>query len=76
MSQPKLQHYLIVIAIALGFMFLMRSHAKNQQPKLAYGSANEHLLQQENHFRNLRQLTFSGENAEAYFSSDLSLIHI
>ena len=70
MSQPKLQHYLIVIAIALGFMFLMRSQAKNQHPKLADGSANEHLLQQENHFRNLRQLTFSGENAEAYFSSD------
>lgn len=27
-------------------------------------------LQQEKHLRNMRQLTFGGENAEAYFSSD------
>jgi len=28
------------------------------------------LLPQEKHFKNLKQLTFGGENAEAYFSSD------
>jgi TolB protein len=31
---------------------------------------NSLLLPGENHLRNLRQLTFAGENAEAYFSSD------
>mgnify|MGYP000026425970 CR=1 FL=1 len=30
-----------------------------------------HLIQEgEEHFKNLRQLTFSGENADAYFSAD------
>ena len=32
--------------------------------------SNELIQSGENHFKNLRQLTFSGENAEAYFSSD------
>src|ERR1700704_4088181 len=33
--------------------------------------ANDPLrLPQEKHLRNIRQLTFGGENAEAYFSSD------
>ncbi len=32
--------------------------------------ADELLLPNEKHFRNLKQLTFGGENAEAYFSSD------
>jgi len=32
---------------------------------------NDYLIQDgETHFKNLRQLTFSGENAEAYFSAD------
>jgi TolB protein len=32
--------------------------------------SNELIQKAENHFKNLRQLTFSGENAEAYFSAD------
>ena len=32
---------------------------------------SDHLIQKgETHFKDLRQLTFSGENAEAYFSAD------
>ena len=32
---------------------------------------SDHLIQkEETHFKNFRQLTFSGENAEAYFSAD------
>ncbi len=34
------------------------------------GSANKLIDKNEKHFKNLKQLTFSGENAEAYFSSD------
>ncbi|MGD2124141.1 MAG: hypothetical protein PVJ76_20495 [Gemmatimonadota bacterium] len=37
----------------------------------AQGTAADSLIEsREGHFGNLRQLTFSGENAEAYFSSD------
>ena len=32
------------------------------------------LLPEEKHLRNIRQLTFSGENAEAYFSADDKMI--
>ncbi|HEY6660856.1 MAG TPA: hypothetical protein VI031_06930, partial [Pyrinomonadaceae bacterium] len=32
--------------------------------------ANQLSLPAEKHLRNLKQLTFGGENAEAYFSSD------
>lgn len=38
---------------------------------VSYLSAQEKLLfNGENHFKNIRQLTFAGENAEAYFSPD------
>ncbi len=41
---------------------------------MAYGQApkvdNSLILPGEKHFKNIRQLTFSGENAEAYFSAD------
>ncbi len=41
---------------------LNRESTSSQTPDLA--------LPQEKHLRNMRQLTFGGENAEAYFSSD------
>jgi Tol biopolymer transport system component len=40
------------------------------QPVLAQGGADELLDPREGYLRNLRQLTTSGENAEAYFSAD------
>ena len=51
-------------------MALMRSRAIQQIPELVDGSANKYIQQDEIHFMNLQQLTFSGENAEAYFSPD------
>jgi len=33
-------------------------------------AGNDHLIEGETHFKNMRQLTFSGENAEAYFNAD------
>jgi TolB protein len=38
--------------------------------RMASSQTNSLALPQEKHLRNLRQLTFGGENAEAYFSSD------
>lgn len=70
MYKTKLQHYVIVIVIAIAFMALMRSRAIQQIPELVDGSANKYIQQDEIHFMNLQQLTFSGENAEAYFSPD------
>jgi TolB protein len=48
------------LAIAAGAALLPRAHA---QAPAAPSTAERHL-------RNIRQLTFGGENAEAYFSSD------
>lgn len=39
-------------------------------PEIASTQTNTLALPQENHLRNIRQLTFGGENAEAYFSAD------
>ena len=66
----SIKEYVIVIIIAIGFLGLMRWNAIQQNTSLVDGSANEHIVENEIHFKNLRQLTFSGENAEAYFSSD------
>src|ERR1700681_2783000 len=53
---------LLLLAIA-GLVFHSRSQtASTQTTDLA--------LPQEKHLRNMKQLTFGGENAEAYFSSD------
>ena len=55
-----------VIAFFLfGFLYVVCGEirpAQTQNPDLA--------LPQEKHLRNIRQLTFGGQNAEAYFSSD------
>jgi len=71
MKSTKPIHYLIVIILAIAFMGLMRSRALKQSSfSLVDGSANQEILEKEQHFKSLQQLTFSGENAEAYFSSD------
>jgi len=38
--------------------------------RLSVAQSNDLALPQEKHLRNVKQLTFGGENAEAYFSSD------
>ena len=42
----------------------------NSRSQTASPQTTDLALPQEKHLRNVRQLTFSGENAEAYFSSD------
>ena len=66
----KFYHYFIVIIFALGILALMRWNALNRYSSFVDDSSNEFIEPEEKHFKNLRQLTFSGENAEAYFSSD------
>ena len=56
----------IIISI-LFFLFFKKMKSKS----IGYKQFNNMLIQPgESHFNNLRQLTFSGENAEAYFSKD------
>ena len=41
-----------------------------QAPSAAQSAAGELRTPEEKHLRNVRQLTFGGSNAEAYFSAD------
>jgi len=55
----------IICAVLYGFLCVLCGEtgpALSQSADLA--------LPQEKHLRNMKQLTFGGENAEAYFSSD------
>ena len=64
----------LIIAFIIIFLFIGLIVGKKMVFGLVEKQSNnddEHLiLLQEVHFKNIRQLTFSGENAEAYFSSD------
>src|SRR5712692_7621323 len=53
---------LVLTLFLFSSLALNRESTSSQTPDLA--------LPQEKHLRNVRQLTFGGENAEAYFSSD------
>src|SRR5262245_62341891 len=56
---------LLISVLLLAFLCVLRGsnhRAQSQTSDLA--------LPQEKHLRNIKQLTFGGENAEAYFSSD------
>ena len=66
----KFYNYFVVIGITLGVLTSMRWNAVNNYSNFADGTSNKFIEDGERHFKNLRQLTFSGENAEAYFSPD------
>src|SRR3984885_15326600 len=53
------------------FLTIVSFHKKNTLPDASGGlKADTVLYPEEKHFRNIRQLTFGGDNAEAYFSFD------
>ena len=57
---------------ATGILCLMFSFAKiSTAPKIANTTSDSLILYpEEKHFKNIRQMTFGGDNAEAYFSFD------
>ena len=61
----KFFNYFVVIGITLGVLTLMRWNALNNYSNFADGTSNKFIEDGERHIKNLRQLTFSGENAEA-----------
>src|SRR5437588_450379 len=61
MTKRKLMIWLLVLTGVMSLQSTTGSTVKNQA---------DFALPQEKHLRNMKQLTFGGENAEAYFSSD------
>jgi dipeptidyl aminopeptidase/acylaminoacyl peptidase len=64
-----------VILIFITAILLFSCTSRNIQPEKPVAEAADTLhYPQETHLRNLRQLTFGGDNAEAYFSFDNAMI--
>ncbi|HST09730.1 MAG TPA: hypothetical protein VLL05_05100, partial [Terriglobales bacterium] len=55
-------------ALALGLLVLLTTSAQQNAASPAQAKPDEQ--QTEKHLRNIKQLTFGGQNAEAYFSAD------
>src|SRR2546421_11520343 len=57
--------WFFALSLVVGFLSVLSgSH------NLAHTQSSDLALPQEKHLRNIKQLTFGGENAEAYFSPD------
>jgi len=71
-SQRLLLTILITIIIAAGCGEKVDevTFKKAQAQKLAQKKSNATIFDGEKHFANIRQITFGGQNAEAYFSRD------
>ena len=61
---------IIVIAAGCGEKVDDATFKKAQAEKLAQKKANATIFEGEKHFANITQITFGGQNAEAYFSND------
>jgi TolB protein len=60
----------LLISTAI-FLTIVSFHKKNINPQFLHNSGSDTILYpEEKHFSNIRQLTFGGDNAEAYFSFD------
>src|SRR5438067_13715542 len=55
----------VISLLVLGFLCVLCSENRS-----SVAQSSDLALPQEKHLRNLKQLTFGGENAEAYFSAD------
>ncbi len=67
-----MNNYKNIFSLALVlFIMIIIIQKRNNNPSIGYDQFNNLLIQPgEKHFIDLKQLTFSGENAEAYFSID------
>jgi Tol biopolymer transport system component len=60
----------IVVTILIVTFAFLATPGQTRQDQTAGEESKTLALPQEKHLRNIRQLTFGGENAEAYFSAD------
>lgn len=61
---------LFVVLIAGLWLLVRRANMFREIPEAELTMESSLVLEGESHFKNMRQLTFGGENAEAYFSAD------
>ena len=62
--------FLLTIPV-VGLFFLVNASQKQNETSNTVIATNDTIhFEGENHFSNVRQLTFGGDNAEAYFSFD------
>ena len=63
--------YVLLLALPLALVLMLSFKATNKVAVEITSSANDTILYpDEKHFKNIQQLTFGGDNAEAYFSFD------
>jgi len=67
LNRKEINKYVIFSFVAV---FLLSCIHQRKPTKLKLDFNNSLILSSESHFKNMSQLTFSGENAEAYFSAD------
>src|SRR4029077_17542959 len=61
---------MVLVGVSLAFSMEHLVIARAQQAGANVAKSSSLALPEENHLRNVRQLTFGGQNAEAYFSPD------
>ncbi|MCA1816059.1 MAG: hypothetical protein LC746_06565 [Acidobacteria bacterium] len=66
----RLPHALLLLACAVSLVVLARARTTNQPAASRPQRGASLAPPSEKHLKNVRQLTFAGENAEAYFSGD------
>ncbi len=69
-SRIEMRHNLRSLTSSLLIAALLFAAAASERPSRAKQTKDPLLVPGEKHLRNLKQLTFAGENAEAYFSAD------
>jgi len=67
LHQKDINKYVLFLLVVV---FLISCFHQKIPAKLNLDFNNSLILSDESHFKNMSQLTFSGENAEAYFSAD------
>jgi len=61
---------MVLVGVSLAFSIALLVIARAQQAGANVAKSSSLALPEEKHLRNVRQLTFGGQNAEAYFSAD------
>lgn len=61
--------FLLAVPV-LGLLFSLKNIAAKDEVAVTVSAADTIHFEHEDHFKNVRQLTFGGDNAEAYFSAD------
>jgi len=67
LNRKEINKYVILSFVAV---LSLGCFQQRKPTKLKLDFNNSLILSSESHFKNMSQLTFSGENAEAYFSAD------